>query len=173
MFWWAFSSREKNVQIIRSLFCSMYYFRVLCSFWRWKSKWCTEPWQKSEYKMVRIQLLFTLWTACARQFAPPHPPYNGGADGTRPSRGNGKRLKVVYNIIVSKWDVSISMTLRKKLVAVYQGWHVLINISPDIYVRTNSELLGSELYGCGLTFGQKRFVAAPWRALLARALYQP
>ena len=53
MFWWAFSSREKNVQIIRSLFCSMYYFRVLCSFWRWKSKWCTEPWQKSEYKMMQ------------------------------------------------------------------------------------------------------------------------
>ena len=100
----------------------------------------------SSKKWVWVQLFFTLWTACARQFAPPHPPYNGGADGTRPSRGNGKILKVVYNIIVSKWDVSISMTLRKKLVAVDQGWHVLINISPDIYVRTNSELLGSELY---------------------------
>ena len=123
--------------------CRVLHRLAFILFWRWKLKWHTGQQRKCEYKAIQNSakiININISRIRPRQLPggnlPPAPPYNGaadatqpsqgngkrlkvvyngGADGTRPSRGNGKILKVVYNIIVSKWDVSISIDSGKKV----------------------------------------------------------
>ena len=102
--------------------CSVLHRLAFILFWRWKLKWHTGQQRKCEYKAIQNSakiININISRIRPRQLPggnlPPAPPYNGAADATQPSQGNGKRLKVVYNIIVSKWDVSISIDSGKKV----------------------------------------------------------
>ena len=102
--------------------CRVLHRLAFILFWRWKLKWHTGQQRKCEYKAIQNSakiININISRIRPRQLPggnlPPAPPYNGAADATQPSQGNGKRLKVVYNIIVSKWDVSISIDSGKKV----------------------------------------------------------